>query len=170
MSSSNEIAFKHRIAMLGIDRKTLTTLNYILPFVSQQIDRIADRFYAHMLTFPEGRRIFEDQDVEERLKSAQRTHWLSLFSGDLSADYRKRALKIGQVHYAKRIAPYLYIAGYNFFQCEILTALSERYRADQRLADILTAVTRVVSLDMELAISVYMRELWRHSSDTLQIE
>lgn len=170
MSKLIATTFKQRISMLGIDRKTLQTLAYVSPFIAARIDDIVDRFYAHMLTFPEGRQIFESEDVGVRLKRAQRSHWLSLFEGDLSADYLKRALKIGEVHYAKRVAPYLYIAGYNFFQCEILTALSEKYRSDQRLSDILTAVTRVVSLDMDLAISVYMRELWRHSGESLLLD
>tara|TARA_R110000868_G_scaffold158190_4_gene386158 strand:- start:13409 stop:13933 length:525 start_codon:yes stop_codon:yes gene_type:complete len=167
--NSSAHTFRQRVAMLGIDRETLQVLSYVYPFVSQRIDSIIERFYAHMLTFPEGRRIFEKPEVLGRLRQAQRQHWLSLFDGDLSAEYRKRAQRIGQVHYAKGVAPYLYIAGYNFFQCEILSALSERYRSDLRLAEILTAVTRVVSLDMDLSISVYTRELWRDSSESVMV-
>ncbi|MAZ73721.1 MAG: hypothetical protein CMC70_11320, partial [Flavobacteriaceae bacterium] len=136
-----------KIRMLGITPHVLSTLRGIHPFVETQMDGIVDRFYAHMQTFPEGRRIFADRAMVAGLKRAQREHWLNLFRGALDTDYVFRAMRVGQVPYERRVAPYIYIAGYNFFQCELLRILSEKYRSDSALPDMLGAITRVISLD-----------------------
>lgn len=65
------------------------------------------------------------------------------------------------MHYKFGVAPYLYITGYNFFQCELIKLISEDRAEDVDLSSVLTSVIKVINLDMDLALSAYTREYWR---------
>jgi len=166
-SSNNSI--RQRCQMLQIDQTVIDTLHFISPFIAHRIDGIIDRFYAHLQTFPEYQRVFQPPEIINNLVQAQRTHWLILLSGTLDESYQKRAYRIGQVHFEKGISLYLYSAGYSFFQCALTEALLEKYEDNPRLGDILKAVTKVINLDMDLAISAYTRDLWTDAYNTVAI-
>lgn len=70
-------------------------------------------------------------------------------------------MKVGQIHYDNKIPPYLYMAGYNFVHCEIITLASQKYGNSSDLPNILSSITRLVTLDMDLSMSAYTREHWR---------
>lgn len=167
--TSSKNAMRQRCEMLKIDQDVIDTLHYISPFIAHRIDSIIDKFYGHLQTFPEYQRIFQPPELINKLVSAQRTHWLILLSGTLDESYQKRAYRIGQVHFERGISLYLYSAGYSFFQCELQDVLLEKYKDNPRLAEILKAVTRVINLDMDLAISAYTRDLWSDAYNTIAI-
>jgi truncated hemoglobin YjbI len=152
---------RHRIALLAIDQKTVDTLHRIAPFIESCLDGIIEDFYAHMQKFPEGRKLFSDQARVSGLKHHQKKHWTRLFSAHLDDDYLRDSIHIGKAHYQGRVAPHLYIAGYNFFEAALLKRVASRYQNDPQLPLMMEAIARVVGLDMDLALSVYLRELWR---------
>ena len=158
-----------KLAMLGIDEAATAALRQSASTVEVALPGIIERFYLHLQTFPDARRVLNRMSSIDTLKKRQEEHWAALFKHPLDAQYVRRALRVGEAHYRAKVAPYLYIAGYNFVQCEILSVLSEKHRAHQDLSLILTAATRVISLDMDLSISVYTRALWRSQADTVQI-
>lgn len=168
-AQASEKVLNRKLAMLGVDDRVRATLRPVARTLDVFLDGIVERFYGHMRTFPEGRRIFTDPAMVESLKARQMAHWKRLFECRLDADYMAHALRIGRAHYDRGVAPYLYIAGYNFFQCELMGAVSDQFRGDRRLTDMLTSITRVVSLDMDLAISVYTREIWNRREETVEI-
>jgi len=153
-----------RLTLMGIDDDVVGSLKYAAPFIAECMDDIIERFYAYFHSFPAGRKAFEYPKLVRHLKVMQKKHWCEMFRGNLGEQFQRSAYHIGVGHSKKGIAPHLYISGYNFFQCELTRHLSEKFRNDPKLADILVAVTRVISLDMDLALSVYMREIWRNQS------
>ncbi|WP_119421853.1 protoglobin domain-containing protein [Desertibaculum subflavum] len=149
-----------RLRLLGIDDDARAEMQRFLPILVAGLDHIIERFYAHMFSLPEGRHIFGDPGVVERLKVRQKAHWLRLFSSTFDDDYVSGAIKVGEVHYVQAIPPYLYIAGYNFFHCELIRLVCDAVPS-RLVPRVLAAFTRVVSLDMDLALSAYTREYWK---------
>lgn len=154
------IDIKNRLELLGIDEDTKHNIKQFYPVFSRSIDDIILKFYSHIVSFPEAQTIFKDFDIKGRLRSLQSAHWLRLFSCEFDDEYVNNALKIGQIHYTNRVAPYLYMAGYNMFHCEVIRVASEEYHDTIYLPHVLTAVTRVITLDMDLSLSAYTREHW----------
>lgn len=160
MSASLDV-LKHRIQLLALNQPVVDVLQRISPFIDECLDGIIEDFYAHMQRFPEGRKLFADPDRVRGLKAHQVSHWQRLFKVELDAGYLDEALRIGTAHYRHRVAPHLYIAGYTFFQAALLKRIASRYQADPQLPVMSEAVTKLVGLDMDLALSVYVRALWQ---------
>jgi hypothetical protein len=52
------------------------------------------------------------------------------------------------------VAPYLYIAGYNDFHCEMIRLAALHYK-DMDVAELLQAIAKAVAFDMDLASTSY---------------
>ena len=150
-----------RLALLGITDDTKQNVAMFFPTFVGEVDDIIRKFYAHMLSFPVGKDIFADVDIRGSLERRQKEHWTRLFSCSFDEEYVASAIRVGQVHFKKKIAPYLYLAGYNFFHCELIQLASRTYAGSIGLPSMLSSITRVITLDMDLALSAYTREYWK---------
>jgi len=153
-----------RLDLLRIDDKTKASLALAFPVFQEEIDSIVAKFYDHITAFPEAAAILKSRHQVAALKFKQKKHWSSLFSCAFDEKYVASAVRIGTVHFQHGVAPYLYIAGYTFFHCALIDALTARQSLAADLPRILAAITRVISLDIDLALSVYTREYWRQAA------
>jgi hypothetical protein len=149
-----------QLALLRIDPDTIRRVRSMQRVVDAGLDTTVREFYRHMLTFPEGKTFFADANTVQSLANKQREHWRKLFACTFDESFVTTAQTVGQAHYQHKVAPYLYIAGYAFFQGEIARMLCERYAGSRELPDMLVAMTRIIALDMDLAISIYTKEYW----------
>lgn len=99
------------------------------------------------------------------LRSKQISHWINLFSCDFDQTYANSAIRIGKAHFKNKVPPHLYIAGYNFFQCQLIVEVSDQLSGEAELPQCLAAIAKVISLDMDLALSAYTRQYWRSVSE-----
>lgn len=156
---------RHRISLLAINQQTVDSLSRVAPFVETCLPGIIEDFYAHMQRFPEGRKIFADANRVRHLKQHQRSHWTRLFNAELDAEYVAESIRIGKAHHRHRVPPHLYMAGYSFFLSALLKRLSTRFQNDPQLPLMCEAITKIVGLDTDLAMSVYVREVWREAAE-----
>ncbi|MDA0664309.1 MAG: protoglobin domain-containing protein, partial [Proteobacteria bacterium] len=99
------------------------------------------------------------------LKYNQKKHWLALFSCRFDKKYVASTMHIGQIHFHHNVAPYLYIAGYNYFHCALIKIIAKQEALSDDLPTVLPAIAKVISLDMDLSLSVYTREYWRQTEN-----
>jgi len=151
---------RKRLMLLGITSQSQMRIRHFNPVLVTNIDKIIRRFYEHILSFPEAASLLTKVDIKGRLIPAQREHWLQLFKCEFSDEFVNRALRIGRIHYTNRIPPYLYMGGYNYFLCAVLEMAAQHVRGLD-LPELLADITRLVTLDMDLSISAYLREHWR---------
>jgi hypothetical protein len=151
----------HRLALLSITEETKQHIASVQPLLQAEMTQIIRRFYRHIRSFPEGKRLIADDGMEERLREAQKRHWNRLFACTFDEPYVESAIHVGRAHLGAGVAPHVYIAGYNFFLCELINLVVAQYAGGLQVSGLLTAVTRLVYLDMDLALSTYTRELWR---------
>lgn len=147
-----------RLDLLMINADTRYNLRKVIPVFREDLDFIVEKFYTHIRQFPEASRIFTGKAQIEALKKRQKQHWIKLFSCKFDNDYVNSAVRIGKIHFTQNVSPSLYIAGYNYFHCELIAAITKLQSNPRDLSAILTSVCRVISLDMDLSLSVYTQE------------
>ncbi len=149
-----KIDLDQRLLRFGITPVTRDNLRQVLPIMSGHITGITSRFYDFMRRFPEARRVLERHD-SERLRKRQHDHWLMLFSCSFDQTYLLNALAVGHAHFHAKVPPALYMAGYNFVATDLLRLVATEYKGGE-MAAATASITRVVNLDMSLALSAFM--------------
>ena len=99
-------------------------------------------------------------------RSAQRTHWLRLFSANFDDAYVASVRKIGSTHSRIGLRPQVYMAGYTKVLIELLAMIHRGktgriFSKKSRLAKVdleQAAVTKAIMNDMQLSIAVYLDE------------
>lgn len=147
-----------RLRLLGIGNDTRHNLSVFYPVFGDALERIVEKFYAHILTFPAAAELLAGSDVKNHLMLRQKAHWDKLFSCRFDQDYVTEAIRIGKVHFDRKVPPYIYIAGYTFFHGQIIRLATRHYDATTGLQEVLIGAGRLIALDMDLALSAYMRE------------
>jgi methyl-accepting chemotaxis protein len=144
-----------RLAFLEIDRTTVSELPQLWAVIGPALPQVLARFYTKMTAVPHLAAMIGRQ--QDRLVTAQSSHWERLFSGRFDADYVAGIRRIGRVHHTIGLEPRWYIGGYAFVLNELVRLLSERagLGGRRRLARQVAALNKVVMLDMDFAISVY---------------
>jgi methyl-accepting chemotaxis protein len=150
---------RKRIHLLNITDTTIANLRAFHPLVLANLDDLISDFYKFVLQMPATSVIFRDYDIEKHLKPAQRRHWDLLFSGNLNDEYVDQSIRIGAVHYKRKVAPYLYIAGYNYFHCELIRLAALHYHS-MDMSQVLQAIAKAIALDIDLALTTYTRQAW----------
>lgn len=156
------IDINRRLELLEITDETRHNIRLFFPVFEENINGIVRHFYRHMNEFPECRAIFSGHDIDKALIPRQQRHWLRLFSCEFDETYVAGALRVGDVHFRNKVPPYLYVAGYNFFHCQLIRLSAENFEHSLELQGLHTAISRLISLDMDLALSAYTRAYWNH--------
>ncbi|WP_185961253.1 globin-coupled sensor protein [Telmatospirillum sp. J64-1] len=144
------------LAFLQINESCISFLRLFKPTLEKNLGQIIMAFYQHMMNTPETREIIGGPDNIERLKAAQKEHWLQLFSGNFDEAYFQRALRIGHAHKQIGLEPRWYMGGYCFILNKLVRLARETYPIQpKRQLGVIEAINKAVFLDMELAISAY---------------
>ena len=128
--------------------------------MTKHIDKALGRFYAHISSVPALQNFFSNQSHIENAKSAQRNHWMDVFSQGIDEKYFQRATKIGHVHARIGLEPRWYIGGYSAVLEDMIHGMVApglmRFMPGRRaLARQLAALVKVALLDMDLGLSAY---------------
>ncbi len=162
-----------RLRFLQIDDDTLAELRNAKRLLEPAMDRMLDRFYAHILSEQELKALFADQESIARARAAQKEHWLNtLFEGVYDNAYFEKAAQIGRAHARVGLSPNWYIGGYCQMLGQFIDLISAEYaESDKPTASIIQAVCKIVFLDMDVVIHCYldakdssMREILRRAT------
>ncbi|WP_298648391.1 globin-coupled sensor protein [uncultured Tistrella sp.] len=146
-----------RLRFLGIDAATIADLALVRPVVEAEIEDLLDVFYRTLATYPPMQALIAKPGMVDHLKTAQKAHWTALMSGRFDADYLARATRIGNAHVRIGLEPRWYMGGYQMVLQRLLAAISRSYRwSHDKRERAMSAVSRVVFLDMDLAMEQYI--------------
>ena len=146
-----------RLEFLEIDRQSVARIRELGEDILQEIDDILSSFYEKMLRSPEMSRILSGNSLNHA-KQAQRQHWLeNVFAGVFDESYMNRVTRIGRAHERVGLEPRWYMGGYCYVLNRIVDLIARKNKfSPARMAALIKAVNKVVFLDMELAVSVYI--------------
>ncbi|MBL1263979.1 protoglobin domain-containing protein [Methylomicrobium sp. RS1] len=153
--TDREIA--NRCAFLELGEKDIKELLGIDPVAEAYADPVIEDFYKHLLNFEETRVFFQDRQVLERVKRAQKQYFARLTRGNYDKDYIEDRLKIGAVHERIGLPVKAYLGMYNFYLRNVAARLFDEYKNDREKAlRAFLSLLKVVFLDMGLAIDTYI--------------
>lgn len=172
-----DLHIAERLSFSGIDQKVLACIGGFRAEIEAVLPAAIADFYGHLAKYPQLTSMFSDPARMEFAKSAQVTHWKRLFSGNLDGDYFQSALKIGLVHARIGLEPRWYIAAYHrtlshLIRKAVVACYSRlhAHRATVELGDLVSAMTQLAMLDMDIAVSAYFEELQnRHAQEIVRI-
>ncbi|HVM97648.1 MAG TPA: protoglobin domain-containing protein [Candidatus Acidoferrales bacterium] len=148
---------QRRLAFLDLGEKDEALLKELRDFARQHVDEIVEEFYAHLWTFEETRQILGDDATVARLKNLQRAYFLRLTDGQFDAEYFDSRLRVGDTHQRINLEPRWYIGTYNLYLRLLIDRLRDHYGGDaQHFAALVKAVSKVIFLDIGLAIDAYI--------------
>ncbi|MEX6722943.1 protoglobin domain-containing protein [Parapedomonas caeni] len=161
---------ERRVHFTRLDDTDLAQLHAFAPVVREHIDVIISDFYDHILKVPALQALFSNPERVAFAKQRQKTHWLeSIFSGRIDQTYVQSAVAIGRTHARIGLDPRWYIGGYAFILTRLVNiAVSCGRFTPEELPAVINAVNKIIFLDMDLAISVYIKEAQEQARTTLR--
>ncbi|MGF1625411.1 MAG: protoglobin domain-containing protein [Alphaproteobacteria bacterium] len=156
-----------KLAYLRLDEDARALLRGFQPQLKTLIPPILDAFYRHILQEKHLAEMFKDEAHIQHARDAQSRHWMRIFSGLFDDDYFASVERIGKAHCALGLEPGWYIGAYGLVKQALIRAvLAGALRGGPigiagrvgRAARLIEAIDKAISLDMDLAISVYLAE------------
>jgi rsbT co-antagonist protein RsbR len=146
-----------RRAFLELGDEDIRELMSINPLAQDYADPVIEDFYKHLLSFEETRVFFQNAEVLERVKRAQKAYFSRLTEGNYDKAYIEDRLKIGAIHEHIGLPVKAYLGMYNFYLRNVATRIFKAYKDDPGKAlRAYLSLLKVVFLDIGLAIDTYI--------------
>lgn len=146
---------RDQVSHAGITEDGLGLVAAWRPEATARGPELADRFYAHILSIPETRRILEANTTIERQKPVLIGYFESLFAGVIDDAYLAARERVGQVHDRIGLGPLYYAAMYQFFTAVFTEALVEADAEAAELAEAVRAFNSIIMFDTALIVGAY---------------
>ena len=125
----------------------------------QYADEVMDELYGRWLQFPELKRFFPDQPTLSRVKAEQRKYFISLTEGEYGAGYLAHRLRVGAIHKRIGLTPEWFMGAFSIYLELILPRVLRAFEYDRtKQARAVTALTKLITLDEQLALAGYFVE------------
>jgi len=147
-----------RLRFIEIDENDIVELQQARQYIEPEIDNMLERFYEHILAYPEFKALFEDEASIRRARDSQKQHWLDeLFGGRFTSSYFNKADKIGRTHARVGLAPSWYVGSYSKMLNQFISRICEESEREGRAAcETVQAVCKAVLLDVDLVTHCYL--------------
>lgn len=153
-----------RLKMHAITANVRRTLVEQSAFVRGILPGLMDEFYEMISELPEMAAFFSNKEHMRFAKRRQLEHWDIILKGNFDGEYTNSVKSIGATHNRIGLEPKYYIAGYNkiitgfinIINCREIKKPFKLSRQDPNNAKLIDALTRVIMLDMDYAMSVYI--------------
>jgi len=152
----DETGRERRLAFLNLGPEDEVNLAEIREFARTHVDEIVDAFYAHLLAFDETRSLLQDPGLVRQLKQTQRAYFLRMTEGRFDAEYFESRLRVGDSHQRIDLHPEWYLGTYNLYLRLVMERLRDHYHDPDRLVALITSLSKVIFLDMGLAVDAYI--------------
>lgn len=148
-----------RLNFLKISDADTALLQEARTIVEPHMDGVLTAFYGLIEETPEMAKMFSSPARMKHARDMQKKHWMeNVFSGHFDDTYLRTADHIGRTHERVGLEPRWYLGGYSFVISHLSRIIMDHVRKDRKKgAALLNAVTRALFLDMDIAISVYIR-------------
>lgn len=145
---------KHFLRLDADDEQALTLLHRAL---GDGLPSLVDDFYRHLLSYPQMRALLPEAQALERLKRAQLVYFQRLTEGKYDEAYGQDRERVGLAHARIGLPPGWYFGAYSFYLCALVPRVVQLTQlTPQQQQAALQALTKVVFLDMGIAIDAYI--------------
>lgn len=147
-----------RLRFIELDENDIVELQQARRYIEPEIDNMLERFYEHILAYPEFKALFDDDESIQRARNSQKQHWLDeLFGGRFKSSYFNKADKIGRTHARVGLAPSWYVGSYSKMLNQFIRRICEEAEDEGRAScETVQAVCKAVLLDVDLVTHCYL--------------
>jgi len=150
-----EVELRKRFFVLKKEDEEL--LKKIGEVLDRHADEIIEKFYEHLLSFPETKAYFKDKETINRVKGYQKAYFKRLTKGNYDLKYFEERLKIGVAHDRIKLPVKFYIGAYNKYHDIVIPKICKEHGYNDCEATLpLSAFLKIILLDMSLAIDAYI--------------
>ena len=163
-------ARQDRVALMGLSEADIPILHKVQQHaIKPRCQHIVERFYAFLLSFPEMHKFLGGPEHIQHVQTLQ-IEYLCHFGEDFGdIAYFEYRLRIGIAHERLGMPLHLYLAAYRAMQALIQEALPDSIREHpQDFAAAANSISKIVMLDISLAIDAYTRNRVELMSESLQ--
>ena len=161
---SPQASLNLRLDLYRVDAEILAAARRFWYAVRPEFNDITLRFYDHLRASPETARFLPGDRGIERLRAAQSVHWEDLFAGHFDVAYVRRVQHTAEAHMRARLPNTHYMAAYEFFLNELVACAERLFPDPESRRPIVSAIHKLVMIDMDLTMSFYMQRLVRAGS------
>ncbi len=148
-----------RLAFLKFDQQDEEHLKALSEVFAPHIPDIVRSFYQHLQGFEEVASLLTDELITTRLLKAQQRYLERLTEGNYDQQYAAERSQIGYTHNRVGLAPKWYIGTYNLYLHLLVPLICQAYHDEpKRVQNAILALTKVLMLDMQLAIDRYIEQ------------
>ena len=146
-----------QLAFFELGETDGAALQALRPYAEASVEGIVERFYAHLLAFPELRELLgREPGRVDRLKKLQQSYFLSLTDGTFDEAYVESRLRVGNAHQAIGLEPSWYIGAFSLYLRLALRELVGRTGDGKVVLPTIEALVKTIAFDMALAMRTYL--------------
>jgi signal transduction histidine kinase len=159
----DEASCRRRLTFLEFGPQDEANLREIRELLQGQVDDLVESFYAHLWKFEETRRILGNDAQVARLKGLQKAYFARLLEGKPDAEYFEGRLRVGDAHQRIGLEPQWYLGTYHLYLRLVTERLQRRCAEPVRLGQLIITLSKMIMLDLGLAIDAYILGGFVHS-------
>ncbi len=146
-----------RLSFLKFNQQDEEHLKALTEVFAPHIPDIVHSFYQHLQGFEETASLLTDELITQRLLDVQQRYLERLTEGNYDQQYAAERSQIGHTHNRVGLEPKWYIGTYNLYIHLLIPLICQAYRDEpERMQNAILALTKVLMLDMQLAIEAYI--------------
>ncbi|UIY31081.1 protoglobin domain-containing protein [Neorhizobium galegae] len=157
-----------RLAFAGLDGELRDLLRRCRPQLDRHLKTGLRDLFHRFQSFPEAARNFESEQQIERLHDLQASHWGVLTDARFDALYAERVKVLSDAESRMGLDPRWHVAGHAVMLEHLIAGaivdlapkslLPGGRKREQELLDLVGAITRLVMVDVEIAVSLRFNE------------
>ncbi len=162
-------SLRDRLRFAGLDAEQCETLRRHRPKLEAHLKGGLRDLFHRFQTFPDAARNFTSESQLERLQDLQSSHWDVLTDARFDSLYAERVKVLSDSESKMGLDPRWHVAGHGVMLEHILAGLLEDMggrailpgakRRARELSELVTAIVRLVMVDVEIAVSLRFNEL-----------
>ncbi|MBB4288433.1 methyl-accepting chemotaxis protein [Rhizobium leguminosarum] len=162
-------SLRDRLRFAGLDAEQCELVRRNRPALEAHLKAGLRDLFHRFQSFPDASRNFESERQVERLHDLQSSHWDVLTDARFDSLYAERVKVLSDTESKIGLDPRWHVAGHGVMLEHVVSGLAENIagrpllpsakRRSREISDLMTAIIRIVMVDVEIAVSLRFNAL-----------
>ncbi|MGO8039113.1 methyl-accepting chemotaxis protein [Rhizobium leguminosarum] len=162
-------SLRDRLRFAGLDTDQCELVRRNRPALEAHLKAGLRDLFHRFQSFPDASRNFESERQVERLHDLQSSHWDVLTDARFDSLYAERVKVLSDTESKMGLDPRWHVAGHGVMLEHVVSGLAEQIagrpllpsakRRTREISDLMTAIIRIVMVDVEIAVSLRFNAL-----------
>ncbi|PDS76938.1 globin-coupled sensor protein [Rhizobium sp. L43] len=162
-------SLRDRLRFAGLDAEQCDLVRRNRPALEAHLKAGLRDLFHRFQSFPDASRNFESERQVERLHDLQSSHWDVLTDARFDSLYAERVKVLSDTESKIGLDPRWHVAGHGVMLEHVVSGLAEEIagrpllpsakRRSREISDLMTAIIRIVMVDVEIAVSLRFNAL-----------